>query len=239
MHTPHPSYFGLFNPAPTTMGIAADTLVAAFNPQLAAWSHSPFAVEAERYVIETFAAKFGLPHENVEGTFTSGGMEANHTALLTALVHHFPTYLERGARGIDKQPVMYVSSESHHSLLKAARLCGIGSEAVRRIGVDEHLRMRSDLLRAAIAEDRRKNNAPFLIAATAGATNSGVVDDLAAIAQVALRRESLVSRGCGLGRSRQSSFRNCGPNCRASSRPIRSPSMRINGFPSRWEQGSI
>ena len=46
VHTPHPSYFGLFNPAPTTMGIAADTLVAAFNPQLAAWSHSPFAVEA-------------------------------------------------------------------------------------------------------------------------------------------------------------------------------------------------
>src|SRR4051812_7211690 len=40
-HTPHPRYFGLFNPAPTTMGIAADALVAAFNPQLAAWSHSP------------------------------------------------------------------------------------------------------------------------------------------------------------------------------------------------------
>jgi glutamate/tyrosine decarboxylase-like PLP-dependent enzyme len=185
VHTPHPMYFGLFNPAPTTMGIAADTLVAAFNPQLAAWSHSPFAVEAERYVIETFAAKFGLPQENVEGTFTSGGMEANHTALLTALVHQFPSYLERGARGIDKQPVMYVSSESHHSLLKAARLCGIGSEAVHRIDADEHLRMRSDLLRASIAEDRRRNNAPFLIAATAGATNTGVVDDLAAIGQVA------------------------------------------------------
>ena len=39
VHTPHPRYYGLFNPAPTTMGIAADLLVAAFNPQLAAWSH--------------------------------------------------------------------------------------------------------------------------------------------------------------------------------------------------------
>jgi glutamate/tyrosine decarboxylase-like PLP-dependent enzyme len=185
VHTPHPSYFGLFNPAPTTMGIASDALVAAFNPQLAAWSHSPFAVEAERYVIETFAAKFGLPHENVEGTFTSGGMEANHTALLAALVHYFPAYLGRGVRGLDKQPVMYVSSESHHSLLKAARLCGIGSDAVRLVAVDEHLRMRSDLLHAAIAEDRDKNNAPFLVVATAGATNTGVVDDLTSIAQIA------------------------------------------------------
>ncbi|MHA1968139.1 MAG: pyridoxal phosphate-dependent decarboxylase family protein, partial [Candidatus Hodarchaeales archaeon] len=44
VHTPHPKYFGLFNPAPTTMSIAADMLVATFNPQLAAWSHSPFAV---------------------------------------------------------------------------------------------------------------------------------------------------------------------------------------------------
>src|SRR3954454_8834214 len=41
VHTPHPRYYGLFNPAPTTMGIAADALVAGFNPQLAAWSHSP------------------------------------------------------------------------------------------------------------------------------------------------------------------------------------------------------
>lgn len=45
VHTPHPMYFGLFNPAPTTMGIAADALVAAFNPQLASWSHSPLAVD--------------------------------------------------------------------------------------------------------------------------------------------------------------------------------------------------
>ena len=185
VHTPHPRYFGLFNPAPTTMGIAADTLVAAFNPQLAAWSHSPFAVEAERYVIETFGVKFGLPAKGVEGTFTSGGMEANHTALLTALVHHFPAYLEQGVRGIDKQPRLYVSSESHHSLLKAARLCGIGSEAVRCIPVDERLRMRSDLLQAAIENDREKNDAPFLVVATAGATNSGVIDNIPALGRIA------------------------------------------------------
>ena len=62
VHTAHPMYFGLFNPAPTTMGIAADTLVAAFNPQLAAWSHNPFAVEAERHIVLTFAASIRFAH---------------------------------------------------------------------------------------------------------------------------------------------------------------------------------
>src|ERR1700675_973271 len=59
VHTSHPRYFGLFNPAPTTMGIAADTLVAAFNPQIAAWSHSPFAAEVEGHVVRALGAKFG------------------------------------------------------------------------------------------------------------------------------------------------------------------------------------
>ena len=81
-----PELFRTFQSSANHDGHRGRTLVAAFNPQLAAWSHSPFAVEAERYVIETFAAKFGLPQENVEGTFTSGGMEANHTALLTGAV---------------------------------------------------------------------------------------------------------------------------------------------------------
>ena len=53
VHSPNPSYFGLFNPNPTTMGVAADTLVAAFNPQLAAWSHSPFAAEVEMHLVRT------------------------------------------------------------------------------------------------------------------------------------------------------------------------------------------
>jgi glutamate/tyrosine decarboxylase-like PLP-dependent enzyme len=185
VHTPHPKYYGLFNPAPTTMGIAADALVAAFNPQLAAWSHSPFAVEAERHIVVTFAARFGLPMSNVEGTFTSGGMEANHTAMLTALTGKFPSYPERGIRGLNKQPVLYLSSESHHSLVKAARLCGLGSDAVRKVAVDDDLRMRPDELRKAIAEDRHRGFAPFLIAATAGTTNAGVIDPLEEIGRVA------------------------------------------------------
>ncbi|HKC88597.1 MAG TPA: pyridoxal-dependent decarboxylase, partial [Blastocatellia bacterium] len=105
VHTRHPRYFGLFNPASATMGIAADALVAAFNPQLAAWSHSPFAAEVERHLVREFGQKFGYDLSVADGVFTSGGSEANHTALLTALAIAFPEFGERGLRALAAQPV--------------------------------------------------------------------------------------------------------------------------------------
>src|SRR5262245_6850732 len=58
-----PKYFGLFDPAPATMGIAAEALVAAFNPQLSAWLASPFAIEVEQSLVRAFGSRFGLPAE--------------------------------------------------------------------------------------------------------------------------------------------------------------------------------
>ncbi len=187
VHTPHPRYFGLFNPAPTTMGIAADALVAGFNPQLAAWSHSPFAAEIERHLVRAFGQRFGWEAGEVEGTFASGGAEANHTALLLALGEAFPEFSARGLRACAADPVLYGSGEGHHSVVKAARLSGLGTDALREIPVDGELRMNVDDLEAAIVRDRAAGRAPFLVVATAGTTNAGVVDRLADIAAVAER----------------------------------------------------
>jgi glutamate/tyrosine decarboxylase-like PLP-dependent enzyme len=187
VHTPHPRYYGLFNPAPTTMGIVADALVAAFNPQLAAWSHSPFAAEVEAHLIRAFGERFGYPSDSIDGAFTSGGMEANHTAVLSALTDHFPDLATKGLRALPAQPVLYVSAESHHSLLKSARLCGLGMDSVRQIAVDDALRMKPEALQTAIKEDKRSGLAPFLVVATAGTTNAGAIDPLLEIADIAQR----------------------------------------------------
>ena len=184
-HTPHPRYYGLFNPAPTTMGIAGDALVAAFNPQLAAWSHSPLAIEIEQHLVRAFGARFGYDPAQTDGTFASGGMEANHTAVLTALVREFPEFSSRGLRALAAQPVLYVSAEAHHSLLKAARMCGLGTDAVHEIPVDAGLRMDVQVLASRIAQDRGQGFAPFMVAATAGTTSAGAIDPLPAIAEVA------------------------------------------------------
>jgi len=183
VHTSHPRYFGLFNPAPTTMGIAADTLVAAFNPQMAAWSHSPFAAEVEAHLVRAFGALFGYP--DADGTFCSGGAEANHTALLTALAQAFPVYLSEGVRDLAQQPVFYVSAECHHSFLKAARLTGIGSAALRMVPTDNKLKMQEPALRAMIRQDRKEGLAPFLVVATAGTTNAGAIDPLTGLGAIA------------------------------------------------------
>jgi len=185
VHTPHPRYFGLFNPNPTAMGVYADALVAGFNPQMAAWSHSPFACEVEAHLVRSFGERFGYDPESADGTFCSGGAEANHTALLTALTNEFPYFGDRGARGLAAQPVFYVSTEAHHSFHKAARLCGIGLDALRPVPVDAQLRMIPGALSEMIAADRWAGLAPFLIVATAGTTNSGACDPIPAIAKVA------------------------------------------------------
>src|SRR5204862_3568576 len=93
----HPRYFGLFNPSVTLASIVGDTLVAMYNPQLATWRTSPAANEIERHTLAWLAEKFGLP-ANALGSFTSGGAEANLSAVIVALTRAFPDYGEHGLR---------------------------------------------------------------------------------------------------------------------------------------------
>ena len=185
VHTPHPNYYGLFNPAASTMSIAADALAAALNPQLAAWSHSPLAAEMELHLIRSLAGKFGIPRDLADGVFTSGGAEANHTALLTALFRRWPELGAKGLRALDRQPVFYVSAEGHHSFLKAAKASGLGADALREIEVDSSLRMIPGALRAALARDLAQGFAPFLAVATAGTTGAGAIDPVPEVARIA------------------------------------------------------
>src|SRR5262245_25237134 len=180
-----PRYFGLFDPAPATMGVVAEALAAAFNPQLAAWLASPFAIEAERHLIGAFSSRFDLPLETADGTFTSGGAEANLTAVLTALTRSFPGLRKRGLRDLPAQPALYLSEEGHPSVVKAARATGLGENAVRRVPLDERFRLNVDRLALMIARDRGDGFAPFMVVATAGTTGSGAIDPLAAVAEVA------------------------------------------------------
>src|SRR5271167_1294219 len=104
----HPRYLGLFNPAVTLPSVIAETLVAMYNSQLANWRTSPAGNEIERHTLGWLAAKFGLP-ENSIATFTSGGSEANLSAVTVALTHAFPEYGEQGLRGLSGSPALYLT----------------------------------------------------------------------------------------------------------------------------------
>jgi aromatic-L-amino-acid decarboxylase len=180
VHTSHPRYFGLFNPTPTFAGVCADALVAAFNPQLAVASHASVAVAIERHVLSFLARNLGLA--DAAGSFTSGGAEANLTAVLVALERHFPEAAANGLGAVPGRPTIYVSSEAHHSLIKVARMTGIGHRALRLVPVTPELRLDPRALREQVELDRASGDRPFLVVATAGTTAAGVVDPLEEIA---------------------------------------------------------
>ncbi len=185
----HPRYFGLFNPSVTTPSILADTLAAMYNPQLATWRTSPGPNEIERHTLAWLAGRFGLP-SNASATFTSGGAEANLSAVIVALTRAFPQYGESGLRGLPAAPTIYLTGESHHSFNKIAHMTGLGRQTLRTVATDHNLKMDIGDLARRVSEDRRNGFAPFMVIGTAGTTAAGVIDPLPALANFC-RREGL------------------------------------------------
>src|SRR5882762_2390097 len=177
VHVTHPRYFGLFNPGVTVASIVADTLVAMYNPQLATWRTSPAANEIERHTLAWLSDKFGLPPTAI-ASFTSGGAEANLSAVVVALTRAFPAYGQQGLRGLSASPTIYLTGEAHHSFSKIAHMTGLGREAIRSVATDANLKMDLADLARQVAEDRRRGLAPFLVVGTAGTTGAGVIDPL-------------------------------------------------------------
>jgi glutamate/tyrosine decarboxylase-like PLP-dependent enzyme len=173
----HPHYFGLFNPSVTLASVVADTLVGMYNPQLASWRTSPAANEIERHTLDWFARQFGLPG-NTRALFTTGGAEANLTAVIVALTRAFPEYGNSGLRSLGVTPAIYLTQESHHSFRKIAHMTGLGRNALRLVHADSQQRMNPAALAAGVAEDRRNGFFPLMVIGTCGTTTSGAIDPL-------------------------------------------------------------
>jgi glutamate/tyrosine decarboxylase-like PLP-dependent enzyme len=185
-HVPSANYFGLMNPTPTYMAVLAEMLVSALNPQLATLARSQLASKIENETVRWMGERVGWPGP-FDGTFTSGGNEANFSALALALAAHFPQSIEDGIAAAQARPVFYASREAHHSLDKSAGLLGLGRKALRRVPVNAQVEMDPKQLEAAILEDQRAGFKPFCVVATAGTTNSGAIDDLVAASELCRR----------------------------------------------------
>lgn len=189
VHVTHPRYFGLFNPSVRQASVLADALAALYNPQLATWSHAPVANELERLTLHHFARALGFDTQTFHTNFTTGGAEANLSAVIAALVSHIPTWSETGLFGQQRQPAIYLTGETHHSFVKIARMTGLGTQALHEIPTDNYLRMDVDALQAQIEADRASGWHPLLLIGTAGTTSAGVVDPLEKLAKVATEQQ--------------------------------------------------
>jgi aromatic-L-amino-acid decarboxylase len=140
------------------------------------WDASPGLVQLESNVIRWMCEAVGYPATS-GGILTSGGSLAHFSAVVAARRDRLPEDFLSGT--------LYASAEAHHSVAKAALLAGFPPERVRAVEVDGRFRMRVDALRAAVRADRERGRRPFFLVGNAGSTNTGAVDDLPALADLA------------------------------------------------------
>ena len=156
----------------------ADFVALAVNRFVGIAGPAPALARIEAQAIDWLASLMGYP-PGAGGILTSGGSISNLTAIVTARTTRLPEDFLSG--------VMYFSEEAHRSVAKAARIAGFPDRCLRSIPVDSRLRLRPDLLEAAIREDGGRGLRPFLVVANAGSTNTGAIDPLPEIADIAAR----------------------------------------------------
>jgi glutamate/tyrosine decarboxylase-like PLP-dependent enzyme len=178
----HPRFFGWVHGAGTPAGMLAALLAAGMNANVGGRDHA--AVEVERRVIRWWCELFGFPAA-ASGILTTGTSMANLIGILVARRHAAGPDVRAHGVPAALELTGYTSTEAHGSVARAFDVAGLGSAALRAIGVDPALRIDVAALRAAIAADRAAGKHPFIIIATAGSASTGAVDDLQALADCA------------------------------------------------------
>lgn len=178
----HPRFWGYVTSSAAPIGALADLLAAAVNPNVGGAILSPMASEIESQTIRWLAELLGYP-TTCGGVLVSGGNVANFVGFLAGRQAKAPWDIKtRGVVDHGRHLITYVSAETHTWIDKAAELFGQGRESVRWIPVDDDLRMRVDLLRAQIEQDRADGHVPIMVVGAAGTVGTGVVDPLPEIA---------------------------------------------------------
>jgi aromatic-L-amino-acid/L-tryptophan decarboxylase len=176
-----PRYFAFVGSSGLEIGVLADALASCHDVNLAV--HAAAADLVEREALNWVGEFVGFPADG--GACTSGGMISNLTALAAARERALPGARAHGVRG---GAAIYTSSESHHSVRRAAELLGLGADGTRTLPIDGHRRLRPDAVDAAIEADRAAGITPVAVVATAGTTLTGAVDPIADLADVCSRR---------------------------------------------------
>lgn len=157
-----------------------DYLAAVTNKYAGLFFTGPGPVRMENMLIRWVAELVGYP-TSAAGNIASGGSIASLAAIVTARD-------SRGLKAADfPSSVVYLTSQAHHCLEKALRLAGLAEAPVHHVAMDQSHRMSPAALEAAIAADREAGLTPWLIVASAGTTDTGAVDPLEAIAEIAER----------------------------------------------------
>ncbi|GAA2247105.1 aminotransferase class V-fold PLP-dependent enzyme [Kitasatospora cystarginea] len=174
---------------PLAVAVAADLAVSALNPSLDSWDQAPAATALETALLAELAELVGYRPEEAAGVLTSGGTESNLMGLMLARDHALAGACSVELDGLPAgvRPRIFASEAAHFSIQRAAALLGLGERAVTAVPVDRELRMDVGRLAAALADAVADGARPIAVVATAGTTDTGAVDPLHPIADLAAR----------------------------------------------------
>src|SRR6266581_9694639 len=188
--TAGPGYLAFIPGGGIPAAALADFVATSVNRFVGVAAAAPVLARIEAQTIAWLAGLMGYPPGS-GGILTSGGSLSNLVALVTARAAKLPEDFLDGT--------IYLSDETHLSVLKAARIAGFPDRNVRRIPVDGRFRLRPDRLEAAVASDRARGLRPFLVVANVGTTNTGAIDPLPGIFDIARRHDLWVHADAAYG----------------------------------------
>ena len=174
-----PRFFGYVLGSGEPIAAGADLLASVLNQNVTAWRSGPAATTLEHLVVGWLAEAIGCV--GFRGSLTGGGSSANLMALAMAREARLPA----NEHGIREVGTVYASEQVHMSIAKSVALLGIGRDHLRLIPCDENFRIRTDLLRQAIADDVTAGKTPIAIVGSAGTVSTGSIDPLGELADIA------------------------------------------------------
>ncbi|MEI2301296.1 pyridoxal phosphate-dependent decarboxylase family protein [Ensifer sp. MJa1] len=179
----HPRFWAWYMGAGNFTGALGEFLAAVQGSNVGGGNHA--AALMDQQVVNWCKEMLGFP-ASASGSLVSGGSVANILGLTVARNAKAGVDLrERGVAAL-KQPLCFYGSDQIHSChRKGVEVLGLGNEALRRISTDSELRIDVAALRRAIEDDRASGRLPVCIIANAGTVNTGAIDDLQALADLA------------------------------------------------------
>jgi len=178
----HPGFMGWVQGGGTAVGMLGDMLASSLNSNLGGRDHVP--LEVERQVGRWMRDVFEFP-ATADGLFFTGTSQATLVALVAARTRALGSQVRRDGLIGGPRLTAYASCEAHACISRAMEFAGVGSSQLRSIATDDGHRIDVDALRAAILSDRADGAKPFLLVGSAGTVNTGAIDDLAALAEIA------------------------------------------------------
>ena len=171
------------------VSIVADALASTINQNVTKWHLAPAITEIEKRVIQWAAELIGFQqsaHQSVGGFLSSSGSSANLDGLTVARNIYFEQADIRNQGLFGMKPfTVYCSNETHNSVDKSIQLLGIGTNQLRHIPTLDDFTIDLVALEQQINQDLQDGFQPFCVIGNAGTVNTGAIDDLNAIAQIA------------------------------------------------------